>query len=117
MLDKRSLAHAPRTLDNYILTILGEFLELTLKFWPRAKVFPGNDASIFKRVHARNYTKNALRKSSLKIAHSCAAQNPALHLLFRDTPQISPQLQPRRMCRGSARQYSRRAAKVRRRLS
>jgi hypothetical protein len=82
MLDKRSLAHAPRTLDNYILTILGEFLELTLKFRPRAKVFPGNDASIFKRVHARNYTKNALRKSSLKIAHSCAAQNPALHLLF-----------------------------------
>lgn len=74
MFDKRSLAHASRTLNDKILPRLGEFLELTLKFGPRAEVLPGDNASIFKRVHARNYTKNALRKSRQEIAHLCAAQ-------------------------------------------
>ena len=59
-------------MDNEILSRLGEVLELALKLGPWAEVLPGDNASIFKRVHVRNYTKNALRKSRQKIAHFCA---------------------------------------------
>ena len=59
MLDQRSLAHAPRTLDNEILSRLGEFLELALKLGPWAEVLPGDNTSIFKRVYARNIQKCA----------------------------------------------------------
>ena len=90
MLDQRSLAHAPRTLDNEILSRLGEFLELALKLGPWAEVLPGDNTSIFKRVHARNYTKSALRKSRQKIAHFCAARSRTIFLAVKFMGVIIP---------------------------